>query len=129
MLRQRATWTRNHGHSYYGYKVGINVDKRYKIICRVGTATAATSDSHQFEADLDADPLNNTSRAVYADRGYPSEARELHLKAKGLSNHIQRRGCAIDHSQDVRNDAIIGSQKRAPELSMSVLPWLRWAAP
>ena len=87
-----ATWTKKHGHGYYGYKVGINVDKRYKIIRRVVTATAATADSHQFEAVLDADPRNNTSRAGYADRGYPSAARELLLKAKGLSNHIQRKG-------------------------------------
>ena len=92
MLRQRATLPRKHGHSYYGYKVGINVDKRYKIIRCVGTATAATADSHQFDAVLD--PRNNTSRAVYADRGYPSAARELLLKAKGLSNHIQRKGGA-----------------------------------
>ena len=92
MLKQRATWTRKHGHSYYGYKVGINVDKRYKIICRVVTATVATADSHQFDAVPDADARNNTSRAVYADRGYPSAARELLLKAKGLSNHIQRKG-------------------------------------
>ena len=90
MLRQRATWTKKHGHSYYGYKVGINVDKRYQIIRRVVTATVATADSHQFEAVLD--PRNNTSRAGYADRGYPSAARELLLKAKGLSNHIQRKG-------------------------------------
>ena len=85
-----ATWTKKHGKSYYGYKVGINVDKRYKIIRRVVTDTAATADSHQFDKVLD--PRNNTSRAVYADRGYPSAARELLLKAKGLSNHIQRKG-------------------------------------
>ena len=78
------------------------MDKRYKIIRRVVTATAATADSHQFEAVLD--PRNNTSRAVYADRGYPSAARELLLKAKGLSNHIQRKG--------VRNRPLSGCQQR-----------------
>ena len=80
------------------------MDKRYQIIRRIGAATAATADSHQFEAVLDADPRNNTSRAGYADRGYPSAARELLLKAKGLSNHIQRKG--------VRNRPLSGCPQR-----------------
>lgn len=42
-----ATWTKKHGKSHFGYKLSINV----------------------FNA-------GNTSRDVYADRGYPSEARE-----------------------------------------------------
>ena len=92
MLKQRATWTRKHGHSYYGDKVGINVDKRYKIIRRVGTATAATDDCHQFDAVLD--PRNNTSRAGYADRGYPSAARELHLKSEGPKQSYTTQGGA-----------------------------------
>ena len=92
MLRQRATLPREHGHSYYGYKVGINVDKRYKIIRRVVTATAATADSHQFDAVLD--PRNNTSRAGYADRGYPSAGREFATKSEGPKQSYTTQGGA-----------------------------------
>ena len=85
-----ATWTKKHGNSYHGYKISINVDKRYKIIRNVVTDTASTHDSHHFDAVLDAG--NNTSRDVYADKGYTSKAREEQLKKAGLRNHIQRKG-------------------------------------
>ena len=67
----------------------INVDKKYKIIRRIETDTASTHDSQHFDNVFDA---GNTSRDVYADRGYPSEAREAWLKEKGFRNQIQRKG-------------------------------------
>lgn len=84
-----ATWTKKHGKSHYGYKLSINVDKRYKVIRKIETDTASTHDSQHFDAVLDPD---NTSRDVYADKGYPSREREEKLKALGYRNHIQRKG-------------------------------------
>src|SRR5512140_3860829 len=73
------------------YKLSVNVDKKYKVIRKIVTDTASTHDSQHFDAVLD---TANTSRAVYADRGYPSEAREAQLKKDGFRNHIQRKGHA-----------------------------------
>lgn len=84
-----ATWTKKHGRSHFGYKLSVNVDKKYKVIRKIETGTASTHDSQHFDAVLDE---HNTSRDVYADRGYPSEAREDKLKAAGWRNHIQRKG-------------------------------------
>ena len=32
-----ATWTQKHGKSHFGYKLSINVDKKYKIIRKIET--------------------------------------------------------------------------------------------
>jgi IS5 family transposase len=84
-----ATWTKKHGKSYHGYKLSINVDKRYKVIRQIKTDTASVHDSQHFDTVLD---QGNTSRDVYADKGYPSQERETQLKASGYRNHIQRKG-------------------------------------
>jgi len=84
-----ATWTKKHGKSHHGYKLSINVDKRYKVIRKIETGTASTHDSQHFETVLN---VANTSRDVYADKGYPSAEREAKLKAAGYRNHIQRKG-------------------------------------
>ena len=68
-----ATWTKKHGKSHFGYKLSINVDTKYKIIRKIETDTASTHDSQHFDNVFD---TVNTSRDVYADRGYPSAERE-----------------------------------------------------
>jgi IS5 family transposase len=68
-----ATWTQKHGKNHFGYKLSINVDKKYKIIRKVETDTASVHDSKHFDALID---RSNTSRDVYADRGYTSADRE-----------------------------------------------------
>jgi IS5 family transposase len=84
-----ATWTKKHGKSHHGYKLSINADKRYKLIRKIETGTAATHDSQHFETVLN---TSNTSRDVYADKGYPSAEREAQLKEAGYRSHIQRKG-------------------------------------
>jgi IS5 family transposase len=49
------------------------------------------SDTIVFEELLD---INNTSRDVYADWGYPSAQRKDDLKQAGWCIHIQRKGTA-----------------------------------
>ena len=85
-----ASWTKKHEKSYFGYKISVNVDKRYKLIRKVVTDTASTHECQHFDAVLDSS--NNTSRFVYADKGYASSAREATLSAAGLRNQIQRKG-------------------------------------
>ena len=47
-----ASWTKKHGKSYFGYKISVDVDKRYKLIRKVVTDTASTHDSQHFDAVL-----------------------------------------------------------------------------
>lgn len=107
-----ATWTKKHGKSHFGYKLSINVDKRYKLIRKFETATASVHDSRHFEAVFDP---SNTSRDVYADRGYPSQEREAKLKQIGYRNHIQRkgtRGHPLSECQRRRNHRIAKTRAR-----------------
>jgi IS5 family transposase len=64
-------------------------EEKYTFIRWIETDTASTHDSQHFDNVFD---TSNTSRDVYADRGYPSEDREAWLKAKGFRNPIQRKG-------------------------------------
>jgi IS5 family transposase len=107
-----ATWTRKHGKSYFGYKLSVNVDKKHKIIRKIVMDTASTGDSCHFE---DAFDPANTSRDVYADRGYPSMAREAWLKREGYRSQIQRKGQKnkpLSECQQRRNHRISKSRAR-----------------
>jgi transposase, IS5 family len=107
-----ATWTQKHGKSHYGYKLSINIDKRYKVIRKIKTDTASTHDSQHLDAVLD--PMN-TNKDVYADKGYTSQARETQLKAAGYRNQIQRKGQRnhpLSAYQEQRNQRIAKSRAR-----------------
>jgi IS5 family transposase len=107
-----ATWTKKHGKSHHGYKLSVNVDKTHKIIRKIVTDTASTHDSQHFDAVIDS---ANTSRDVYADRGYPSEEREAWLKANGYRNRIQRKGQRnkpLSETQQGRNRGIAKTRAR-----------------
>ncbi len=67
-----AIWTKKHGKSTHGFKLSISVDHKHKLIRKLVTDTASVHDSQHFEVVLDD---WNTSAEVYADRGYPSQAR------------------------------------------------------
>jgi len=101
-----ATWTKKHGKSHHGYKLSVNVDRHHKFIRKIVTDTASRHDSQHFEAVMDG---ANTSRDVYADRGYPSAQREEWLKTNGYRNRIQRKGKAnrpLSEAQQRRNNHI-----------------------
>jgi IS5 family transposase len=115
-----ATWTKKHGKSYFGFKLSVNVDKKYKVIRKIETGTASTHDSQHFDTVLDG---GNTSRDVYADRGYPSEAREEQLKESGLRNHIQRKGKRnkpLSACQQRRNQRIAKSRARVEHVFAAI---------
>ncbi|AUH49359.1 IS5/IS1182 family transposase [Chromobacterium sp. ATCC 53434] len=103
---QDASWTKKHGKSYFGYKLSVNVDNKYKLIRKFKTDTASTHDSQHFDNVFD---TSNTSRDVYADRGYPSEARGAQLAQDRFRNRIQRKGHAnkpLSECQQQRNHRI-----------------------
>jgi transposase, IS5 family len=107
-----ATWTKKHGKSHYGYKLSVNMDKKYKFIRKIVTDTASTHDSQHFERVID---KANTNRNIYADRGYPSAEREAWLKENGYRSQIQRKGHRnkpLSKTQQGRNHRIAKTRAR-----------------
>ena len=107
-----AKWTKKRGKSHFGYKLHASIDKRHKLVRKVIITNAAVSDSAVFEDLLDP---NNTSRDVYADRGYPSAEHEATLTAAGWRVQLQRKGSAakpISQAQKKRNRRIATPRAR-----------------
>jgi IS5 family transposase len=101
-----ARWTTKHGKHYYGYKLHANSDRRWGFIRSAEVTVASVNDTRVFEALLDP---TNTSRDVYADRGYAKRAREVELKSQGYRAQIQRKGEVdrpLSQAQQRRNHRI-----------------------
>ena len=120
-----ARWTKKHGKSYFGYKLHTSVDKRYKLLRKMIVTHAAVADTAVFEPLLD---LSNTSRDVYADRGYPTAEREATLKKAGWRVHIQRKGSATKGISEAQKNATAVSPHREPASNMSSARWRKWEA-
>lgn len=100
-----ARWTRKNNRNFYGYKLHANTDRRWGFIRRAEVTPASVTDTTMFEAVLD----QNTSRDVYADRGYTKRSRERALKEQGYRVQIQRKGeryKALSETQRRRNRRI-----------------------
>jgi hypothetical protein len=83
-----------------------NADKRYKLIRKIKVSTSSEHDTLYFEDVLDP---NNTSRDLYADKGYVDGEREARLTGQGWRMHIQRKGTkdkAVSATQEQRNKRI-----------------------
>ena len=74
-----ASGTKKHGKSHHGYKLSISADRKYKLICQRHISTAKQHDSNHFDDVLDP---TNTSRDVWADKGYEDKVREQRLPGK-----------------------------------------------
>jgi len=108
----QARWTKKHGKSYFGYKLSSSVDRRHKLIRRVHVSPASEHDTVHFERVLDA---GNTSRDVWADKGYVDGEREQRLGKTGWRLHIQRKGRPgkpLSECQARRNRRIAKSRAR-----------------
>lgn len=107
-----ASWTKKHGKSYHGYKLSISADRKYKFIRKQVVSTAKEHDTRHFEQVLD---TSNTSRDVWADKGYQDQEREMRLKTEGWRMHIQRkakRGQPQSECQKRRNTRIARPRAR-----------------
>ena len=83
-----ARWTKKNEQSHFGYKNHIAVDVKHKFIRAWKVTAANVHDSQVFEEIL----AQNTSRDVYADSAYLSEASRERLTVLGYRPHIQRKG-------------------------------------
>jgi hypothetical protein len=119
-----ATWTKKHGKSYFGYKVSVSADRRYKLIRRVKVSTASENDTLHLEDVLD---HANTGRDLYGDKGYVDGGREHRLKAQGWRVHIQRKAEKGKPYPSVRSVATPALRGFGRESNTSSPPWSRWA--
>jgi IS5 family transposase len=84
-----ARWTKKGGKSHYGYKNHVNVDNAHKLVRKYCVTDASVHDSQALGDVLD---RGNTSRKLWADSAYRSEAIEGQLKAQGYHSRIHRKG-------------------------------------
>jgi IS5 family transposase len=84
-----ARWTKKGDKSYYGYKNHVNVDNAHKLVRKYVVTDASVHDSQRLNDLLD---NGNTSRSLWADSAYRSEAAEADLKTKGYRRQIHRKG-------------------------------------
>ena len=85
-----ARWIKKNGKNHYGYKNHIQIDVKHKFIREYAVTDASVHDSQVFAELLDE---SNSSRDVYADSAYRSEARLNELGKLGYREHLQRKGC------------------------------------
>ena len=117
-----ATWTKKHGQSYFGYKVLVSADRRYKLIRQVKVSTASENDTLHLEDVLD---HANTGRDLYGDKGYVDGERERRLKAGGYTSNARRR--RANRCPPAKRVAIPALREFGRESNTSSPPWSRWA--
>lgn len=116
----QARWTKKHGKSYFGYKLSGSVDRRYKLMRRIHVSPASEHDTLHFEQVLDA---SNTSRDVWADKGYVDGEREQRLGQQGWRVHIQckaQAGKPLSERQVQRNRRIASTRARVEHVFASL---------
>ena len=107
-----AAWVKKHGRSHFGYKLTTSTDVRYKLIRKIEISSASAHDTLHLEAVLDE---SNTSRDLYADKGYTDKDREVRLKQQGWRPYIQRKakpGRPLSACQEKRNNRISKTRVR-----------------
>ena len=114
-LRQKdadSDWTKKHGKWVHGMKLSVSTDCRYKLMRKVKVSPANEHDSRHFEDVIDE---TNTSREIYADKGYVGQEREKRLVSKGYRPKIQRKakqGKPLSDCQKRRNRKIASIRAR-----------------
>jgi IS5 family transposase len=81
-----ATWTKKYDENYFGQKLSVNADRRYKLIRKIEADTANVHDGQHFDTLFD---RSNTSADVYADRGYLSQAPDSDLRGNDYRQQIK----------------------------------------
>lgn len=83
-----ARWTKKNNEVHFGYKDHACVDNAHKMIRDYKVTSAEVHDSNVFEEIL----TENSSKDVWADSAYRSEAHESNLKNQGYRSHVHKKG-------------------------------------
>ena len=83
-----ARWTKKNQETHFGYKNHISVDNQHKLIRNYQVTSAEVHDSNVFIDLL----VENSSKSVWADSAYRSEAFEDSLAETGHRSHVNKKG-------------------------------------
>jgi transposase, IS5 family len=86
LAEPEAQWTRRGRQSYFGYKLHVAADQGSDLI-RKGVLTGAKINDSEKGDEL----ICGDEQAVYADKGYDSDARRQLLARHGIADGIMRR--------------------------------------
>lgn len=96
-----ARWTKKNDETHYGYKNHISIDNENKIIREFEVTSAEVHDSNVLSDLL----TENSSKDIWGDSAYRSEATEMELKASGFRSHV--------HTKGTRNRPLSDARKKA----------------
>jgi IS5 family transposase len=83
-----ARWTKKNQETHFGYKNHVSVDNQHKLIRNYQVTSAEVHDSNVFIDLL----VDNSSKSVWADSAYRSEAIEDSLKEEGYRSQVHKKG-------------------------------------
>ena len=83
-----ARWTKKNQETHFGYKNHVSVDNQHKLIRNYQVTSAEVHDSNVFIDLL----VDNSSKSVWADSAYRSEAIEDSLEDEGYRSHVHKKG-------------------------------------
>ena len=83
-----ARWTKKNQETHYGYKNHTAVDNQHKFIRNYQVTSAEVHDSQVFVDLL----TENSSKDVWADSAYRSEAAEKALAERQYRSHVHKKG-------------------------------------
>jgi IS5 family transposase len=81
-----ATWTRQNGVSFWGYKAHVGADEGSLIVRKLVVTGAKT-----YESEVADHLICWDEAAVYGDKAYPQKARRAALRAAGIKDRIATR--------------------------------------
>jgi IS5 family transposase len=88
-----ARWTKKNQETHFGYKNHVTVDNQHKLIRNYQMTSAEVHDSKVFVDLL----VDNSSKSVWADSAYRSEAIEDSLEEGGYRSHVHKKEKKISH--------------------------------
>jgi IS5 family transposase len=83
-----ARWTKKNQETHFGYKNHVSVDNQHKLIRNYQVTSAEVHDSNVFVDLL----VDNSSKSIWADSAYRSEAIEVSLKETDHRSHVHKKG-------------------------------------
>ena len=110
-----ATWTKKHGKSYFGFKLSVNVNKKYKVIRKIETGTASTHDTEHFDAVLDG---GNTSQDVFADGVTPRKRERRSSRQRVCAIISSAKASGTSRCRPASSDVTSGLPRRVRVLSI-----------
>lgn len=113
-----ADFTKKRGKSYYGYKGHIAMDSETDVIKKVEFTSASIHDSNMFDSLVD-----QTEKAVLADKGYANQQRKKDLRSKGIFYGILDKGYrnrTLSKKQQKKN-RVLSSVRNAVERPFSFM--------